>query len=236
MSKSIDFWNSVEKTPTKHTKQYSESGQTRTTVDAQVKKKLISEQFGIYGLGWGVVPNSEHYDRIHYDDEKESVLLNYMATAFFIHDGQRGEFPIAAQVLEAYRTKGGKGYKKVDSEAVKKVRTDALTKGFTDLGFCADIHMGKFDDQDYVTGLKAAEQVKESDEREEEQKRQYEEIKNWIAKEVESAKTISNTESFYKAIERIKGKAIMRCSAAGFTSKGFEERLNQIKEDRKNGK
>lgn len=82
MAKPIDFWNSVEKTNPKHTKQYSDSGQTRTTVDAQVKKKMITEKFGMYGLGWGVVAGSENYDRVHYDDEKESVLLNYTATAF----------------------------------------------------------------------------------------------------------------------------------------------------------
>lgn len=229
MSKPIDFWNSVEATNPKHTKQYNDSGQTRTTVDAQAKKKMISEQFGIYGLGWGVKPDSEKYERVHYDDEKESVLLNYSATAFFIYKGERGEFPIAAQVLEAYRVKGGKGYKKVDSEAVKKVRTDALTKGFTDLGFCADIHMGKFDDQDYVHGAQLAAYAKEQDEKEEAAKKSYEEIKVWLSGEVNSAEAISNNESYNRAMGRLQQKVETKCKVAGVSSRGFIDKLESMK-------
>jgi len=231
VTKPIDFWNSVEKTNPKHTKQYSDSGQTRTTVDAQVKKKMITEKFGIYGLGWGVVAGSENYDRVHYDDEKESVLLNYTATAFFVHDGERGEFPIAAQVLEAYRTKGGKGYKKVDSEAVKKVRTDALTKGFTDLGFCADIHMGMFDDQDYVHGAQMAAHAKEMDEKEEAAKKSYDEIKAWLAEQVKSAETLSNPVSYNKALDRLADKVDMKCKVAGLASRGFVDKLMSSKRE-----
>jgi hypothetical protein len=32
--------------------------------------------------------------------------------------------------------------------------TDALTKGFSHLGLCSDVFMGKFDDSKYVDGLK----------------------------------------------------------------------------------
>ena len=226
---SLEFWNRVEKTDPSHTKQYSDSGQTRTTVDAQVKKKMITKQFGIYGLGWGVVAGSENYDRVHYDDEKESVLLNYTATAFFVYKGERGEFPIAAQVLEAYRTKGGKGYKKVDSEAVKKVRTDALTKGFTDLGFCADIHMGMFDDQDYVHGALIAANAKKEEEAEEAAKAAYENIVNWLKDQTKSAESISNPESYNKAIERLKQKTETKCKVAGVASRGLTDKLESQK-------
>lgn len=231
MSSLIDFWNSVEGTNPKYTKQYSDSGQTRTTVDAQVKKKMISEKFGMYGLGWGVVVGSEKYERIHYDDEKESCVLNYQATAFFNYKGERGQFPIAAQVLEAYRTKGGKGYKKVDHEAIKKVRTDALTKGFTDLGFCADIHMGMFDDQDYVHGARIAAQAREQEEREEAANKSYEVIKDWLSKEVDSAKTLSNPESYNKAIDRLKQKTDTKCKAAGLSSAGLIQKLENSKRE-----
>ena len=194
---------------------------------------MITAEFGMYGIGWGVVAGSESYDRIHYDDEKESVILNYTATAFYVYDGQRGEFPIAAQVLEAYRTKGGKGYKKVDAEAMKKVRTDALTKAFTDLGFGADIHMGMFDDQDYVHGATMAAYAKEQDEKEEAAKKAYEEIKVWLSKEMESVSTLSNPDSYNKAVDRLKAKVEMKCNAAGLASRGFTDKLENSKRESK---
>ena len=36
---------------------------------------------------------------------------------------------------------------------MKKVATDALTKGLSKLGFNADVFMGKFDDNKYVNSL-----------------------------------------------------------------------------------
>jgi len=229
MGKPIDFWKKVEKTNPQYTKDASVSGQKRTAVDAQYKKMMITEQFGMYGLGWGVVAGSEDYQRVHY--ENQTCILNYTATAFYNYEGNRAEFPIAAQIKESYVTNGGKGYLKIDDEAVKKVRTDALTKAFTDLGFCADIHMGKFDDQDYVQGAQMAAYAKEQDEKEEAAKRSYEEIKNWLAKEMKSAKTISNAASFNKVIDRLKEKTEIRCKVAGVSSRGFTTKLEDSKRE-----
>lgn len=229
MSKPIDFWLKVETTNPKYTKNASVSGQQRTAVDAQYKKKMITEQFGMYGLGWGVKPGSEKYERVHY--ENQTCILTYTATAFYKWNGDIAEFPIAAQIKESYVTKNGSGYLKIDDEAVKKVRTDALTKGFTDLGFCADIHMGMFDDQDYVHGAQMAAYAKEQDEKEEAAKKSYEEIKSWLAKELESALTLSNPVSCNKAIDRLKQKVETKCKIAGLASRGFVDKLESSKKE-----
>ena len=42
---------------------------------------------------------------------------------------------------------------RVDDDFMKKVATDALTKGLSKLGFNADVFMGKFDDNKYVNKL-----------------------------------------------------------------------------------
>lgn len=232
---SLDFWKKVEKTNPKYTKEANVSGQRRTAVDAQYKKKMITEQFGMMGLGWGVVAGSEEYERIYYET---TCVLNYRATAFYVWNGERAEFPIAAQIKESFVTSGGKGYLKVDDEAVKKVRTDALTKAFTDLGFCADIHMGMFDDQDYVTGAAMAAKIKEDDEKEEAAKKAYEEISGWVGEQVKSIESVANHDSAIKAIIRVKEKAISRLMAAGLQAKGFETKLDDLikqREGKKNG-
>lgn len=229
MSKPIDFWAKVEKTNPKFTKNASVSGQQRTAVDAQYKKKMITEQFGMYGLGWGVKPDSEKYERVHF--ENQTCILTYTATAFYVHEGNRAEFPIAAQIKESYVTKNGSGYLKIDDEAVKKVRTDALTKGLTDLGFCADIHMGMFDDQDYVHGAQMAAYAKEQDEKEEAAKKSYDEIKSWLANELKSAETISSNEAYNRAIDRLKQKVETKCKVAGLASRGFTDKLENSKRE-----
>lgn len=228
---SLDFWKKVEKTNPKYTKNVKVSGQHRTAVDAQYKKKMITEHFGMCGMGWGVVPGSENYERHHY--EKSTCLLTYTATAFYVFEGTRYEMPIAAQIKESFMTSGGNGYLKIDDEAVKKVRTDALTKAFTDLGFCADIHMGMFDDQDYVHGATIAANAKEQEEREEAARLAYEEIKAWLQKETEAASTLSNPQSHDKAIDRLKAKVKMKCNAAGLASRGFTDKLENLKKEGK---
>lgn len=229
MSKPIDFWAKVEKTNPKYTKNANVSGQQRTAVDAQYKKKMITEQFGMYGLGWGVKPESEKYERCHF--ENQTCILTYTATAFYKWEGEVAEFPIAAQIKESYVTKNGSGYLKIDDEAVKKVRTDALTKGFTDLGFCADIHMGMFDDQDYVHGAQMAAYAKEQEEKEEAAKKSYEEIKAWLANELKSAETVSSNEAYNRAIDRLKQKVETKCKVAGLASRGFTDKLENSKRE-----
>jgi hypothetical protein len=224
----LKLWDSVEKTDPSKTKDASISGQKRTAVDAQYKKKLITKAFGPYGLRWGVIVGSEKLDRTHY--ENQTCILHYMADAYYFLDGERGEFPIAASIKETYLTRGANAYLKIDDEAIKKVRTDALTKGFTDLGFCADIHMGMFEDQDYVRGVAAEKAIEKADQKEEEAKRKYTEIQIYVAEQIKSIANVTNPAQALKAFDRVIDKVAVRCQAAGFGSKGFELILNTEKD------
>jgi hypothetical protein len=228
VTNNLKLWDSVEKTDPSKTKDASISGQKRTAVDAQYKKKLITKAFGPYGLRWGVIVGSEKLDRTHY--ENQTCILHYMADAYYFLDGERGEFPIAASIKETYLTRGANPYLKIDDEAIKKVRTDALTKGFTDLGFCADIHMGMFEDQDYVRGVAAEKAIEKADQKEEEAKRKYTEIQIYVAEQIKSIANVTNPAQALKAFDRVIDKVAVRCQAAGFGSKGFETILNTEKE------
>ena len=63
-----------------------------------------------------------------------------------------GEFPIASSI----KTMMGK---RVDDDCIKKVQTDALTKGLSKLGFNADVFMGRFDDNKYVATDKVQQSI-----------------------------------------------------------------------------
>jgi hypothetical protein len=51
---------------------------------------------------------------------------------------------------EEWKDKNGR----VDSDASKKATTDAITKLLSQLGFSADVFLGKYDDQKYVEALR----------------------------------------------------------------------------------
>lgn len=204
----LELWNSVEKTDPSLTKTAKVNNQQRKSLGAQQKKKFITEKFGVYGTGWGVVVGSEKFERIHY--ENSTCLLQYQGVAFYILDGVRGEFPIAASMKESYVTQGGKGYLKIDDEAVKKVRTDALTKGFTDLGFNSDIYLGKHDDYEYLREVHDEFEIEKAANKEEEKAKQvkalYEET-NKIIEQIGEAKQLSMVEGLFKShFRRIQNK------------------------------
>ena len=224
------IWDKFSKTDPTKTKNTTVSGQNRTCVDAQYKKMQITKAFGLYGLGWGVVPNSEIYERASF--EGGTNLLHYRATAFFVHNGERGEFPIAASIKESYFTKNGQGYLKIDDEAVKKVRTDALTKGFTDLGFNADIHMGMFDDQDYVFGANAVAQMEKEEAQEAAIEKAISELAKYAKEEISAIQKVQNIAAFNAAMTKLKHKIDVRCRAANINPTNYIARIDQVMTER----
>lgn len=152
--KNLTLWKLVETTNTDYTKKAKKSGREFTSITPMSQFKKATEVFGIQGIGWGIKIGSEIYTESTY---KDVTLLNYDAVMFFNFNGSRGEIPIHSSIPIAYKTNGyqGKeGYFKTDDDARKKVVTNAKTKGLSDLGFNADIFMGKFDDYDYYQEMK----------------------------------------------------------------------------------
>ena len=99
----------------------------------------MTEVFGPVGKGWS-------YDvKYHYTETyvAAEVTIRWNINNNWLHYG-----PIAS-VQKLTRGKSNT----FDDECTKKAMTDALTKGFSHLGLCADIFMGKFDDSKYVEKL-----------------------------------------------------------------------------------
>ena len=225
----LKLWNSVEKTDPSLTKPAKVGGQNRLSLGAQQKKKFITAALGVYGIHWGPVSGSETLERINYPDG--TVILQYMATAFFLYGGEKGTFPIAAAIKEAYITNGGKGYLKIDDEAVKKVRTDALTKGFTDLGFNADIYMGKHDDYEYLREVSEEfkiENASDKDQAKADQIKALFEDTNKVIDQIKEATTMNMLEGLFKAMARRIGEKDKSLIIALTKAKdAAKERLNE---------
>lgn len=144
----MKLWMSVETTDPNFTKKVNQRGGF-TAIGAQYQLRTATETFGPFGTGWGV--KNERIEKW-----EDSGLAVYTATLWYVsREFKKGipvvqdkpsEFPIHSSIK--YHSNG-----RVDDDFMKKVATDALTKGLSKLGFNADVFMGMFDDNKYVNKL-----------------------------------------------------------------------------------
>ena len=140
MSKNnMALWNSVCETDPQFTKVVNQRGGF-TAIGAQSQLMKATELFGAMGTGWGV--KTEHIEKW-----EDVGLVVYQATLWYVgSDNKEHYVPIHSSIR--YQVNG-----RIDDDFFKKVATDALTKGLSKLGFNADVFMGKFDDNKYVSTL-----------------------------------------------------------------------------------
>ena len=99
----LALWDKVQKTDPAFTKQASKGAHNFTSVAPMYQNKKATEQFGIQGIGWGIVVGSEVFQEVTYGT---TTILSYDAVLYFIVDGQRGEIPIHASEKSCYKTNG----------------------------------------------------------------------------------------------------------------------------------
>ncbi len=128
----MKLWNQVCETDPAITKKVDQRGGF-TAICAQAQKKRATELWGPFGTVWGL--RSLAYD---YLIESGKVIEAWLCAEFFYPGGA---FQISTDC--AYRA---------GNDTRKKLRTDALTKALSDLGFNSDVFEGKFDDNKYVQG------------------------------------------------------------------------------------
>ena len=136
MTDNMRIWQAVEKTDPAHTKHVSQRGGF-TAINANYQIMQATKQFGPIGIGWGYVSG----DPIFHD-----TLLFVPVTLWY---GDRSN--TFGPMLGCEEWKSDKG--RVDSDASKKATTDAITKLLSQLGFSADVFLGKYDNQKYVEEL-----------------------------------------------------------------------------------
>ncbi len=133
------LWEQVETTDPEFTTKVNQRGGF-TAIGAQYQIKNATEVFGAFGHGFGV--KDEKYTPILND-----TLIVYTATFYYKYEDEagdvNGEFPISSSIRVMMGSK-------LDDDCIKKVQTDAITKGLSRLGFNADVFMGRFDGNKYV--------------------------------------------------------------------------------------
>lgn len=131
----LELWNAVEETDPNYVKKVEYGERVFDAVDAYFRLKVATEMWGPYGSTWGL------YD-IEYKFHESYALLKCR----FNYPG--GEFPISNSI-------------KVRPDFIKMIETDTITKALSRLGFSADVYMGRFEDDTYVSEVKKKRRLEE---------------------------------------------------------------------------
>jgi len=153
----LSLWQSVEKTDPAYTKGFQKGGGfSGTAVNATWLARRATEAFGPIGIGWGVQVIGQHYangapllaDGVVVGNE---IVHTVHIRLWYVRDGVRGEIEhIGCTTFVGSNKKGFFS----DEDHAKKSLTDATTKALSLLGFGADIHLGRYDDNKYVANLR----------------------------------------------------------------------------------
>ncbi|MFZ2252655.1 MAG: hypothetical protein WAW13_00605 [Minisyncoccia bacterium] len=138
MTDNMHIWSQVEKTDPAHTKKVN-LGHGFTAINAAYQIKRATETFGPVGEGWGY----DAGEPIFHD------LMVFVPVTLWHGDRARKFGPM----FGGAEWKSQKG--RLDSDALKKATTDALTKLLSQLGFNADVFLGLFDDNKYLAEVRA---------------------------------------------------------------------------------
>lgn len=138
----LAIWNAVEKTDPRFTKQVN-MGRKFTSVDGQYVIKRMTEVYGTIGEGWT-------WDAEHSVLELKDRTLAVSDVRVKVNGeaGIRQWGPVRA-TNELVSAKG-----RFDEDAFKKATTDALTKALSHVGIAADVYLGMFDDNKYVSQMR----------------------------------------------------------------------------------
>lgn len=182
----MSIWSQVEKTDTRFTKKAKVGGQEITSLNGTAMIMRATEIFGPAGIGFGWKVLEERFDpgvEVFSGEGDKRVSLGVTSNHtvrivfWFMLDGKRGEIESYGCTNYIYKASYGM---LTDGEAPKKSLTDAIKKALSTLGFSADVFLGLFDDQDYVSQLKEEQAIEQAEDKEAEIERQKAERLDYI--------------------------------------------------------
>tara|TARA_B110000908_G_scaffold70181_1_gene84620 strand:- start:5114 stop:5566 length:453 start_codon:yes stop_codon:yes gene_type:complete len=135
----LNIWNKLAKSDPKYLKKVSFGSRSFTAIDPQYQVRMMTEQFGPVGIGWGW---QSHTEIVQLSNGDASILAHISVW----HGEQMnmfGPFTGCRKFFDA--TKG-----RLAEDAPKMAVTDGLTKALSHLGCNADVFLGEMDGNKYA--------------------------------------------------------------------------------------
>jgi hypothetical protein len=154
MADNLRIWNQLGQTDPKHTKPFNRAGGFRGTALKPIwQDQQMTKAFGPCGEGWGI--GEPRFQVV--DGHNGEKLVYCTVMVWWATDGeQRCLYGVGGDKIVTYIKANENRPERWenDDEAFKKAFTDAIGNAFKHLGMGADIHMGQFDDNKYVTAMR----------------------------------------------------------------------------------
>lgn len=146
MTGNLSIWQRFADIDPKYTKPITGRDYGGTSPNPQYVIMCLTELFGPVGKGFGWNVLAENFT------EMGETHLHWCRIRFWWKDEDGiHECEQYGQTKAAYTT--SKGTHRVDEDAPKKSLTDAVVKAASHLGIAANIFLGRWDDQKYVSDL-----------------------------------------------------------------------------------
>lgn len=135
----LDIWESVCTTDKAYTKRVNQRG-GYTDINPMYRFRVMTEQFGPIGSGWGYEVLDQGIEWAHTNNEEQSPKALHWCRlrVWVVTEDDKGSWEHMG-ATEIYSNG------KWDEDAHKKSVTDALGKALSVLGVCADVYLGEFD-------------------------------------------------------------------------------------------
>lgn len=139
MTDNMKHWDKLSKSDPKYLKKVSFGSRSFTAIDPQYQVRLMTEEFGPIGIGWGWDSKLEHITVSNGD-----VVVMAHVSVWLGNQSQRwGDFVGCRKFFDA-----AKG--RLAEDAPKMAVTDGLTKAVSHVGCNADVFLGEMDGNKYA--------------------------------------------------------------------------------------
>jgi hypothetical protein len=205
----MQIWNKVKETDANAVKQSSQGGRNVSSINTVSVVKKATETFGPVGEGWGYTIIEERFDDagpIFLDETKTggngAMVINgkvhtMLLEVWYKQGDEKHTVQNYGHTPYIYRSKFGFS---VDDEYAKKTLTDGLKKALSFLGFNADIHLGLWDDRNYVDSISSIQAAESEADKNIERVKQQNEFGEWLVSEIEAINKLTTKTMVIKAV------------------------------------
>lgn len=230
------LWDQVSTTDMAHTKTQNFDGRDITTINGMYVVMRATEIFGPIGKGWGYDILVDRFDQGAPITSGKGEVIGYelvhtiQLKLWYLRGGKKNYITQYGHTPFVRKSQYGPY---TDFDAPKKSVTDAMKKCLSLAGFCADVHLGMFDDPIYTQGLELKKRLEEAGDTESVMDEAKAEFKDWLTRQLSTFPLIPNERALDLMHKQIVQGARAKALIVNFNPDEIEARINEAFEARK---
>ncbi|WFS20598.1 hypothetical protein P9K38_09780 [Pseudomonas sp. 905_Psudmo1] len=232
------LWESVKTTDKAFTKTQKLEGRDVTSINGMYVVQRATETFGPIGKGWGYEILVDRFDQgAPIRDKKTGEVIAHeqmhtiLLKLWYVHGGKRNN---VTQYGHTPFVREGSWGPYTDFDAPKKSLTDAIKKCLSLLGFCADVHLGMFEDEIYLQGLELKKRLEAAGEdgKQEVMDEAKAAFRAWVDTQIEVLASTNNQRALEAMRKNICEKAREKAKVVNYDPADVERRINEAADER----